>query len=167
MGTTQEEIDARYVNILVPEEGTVSFGVNLMGGAGLMGSSSLAFFHIDSEGNIVFLSPSLGGGGIAGVAGEGTVFLMMTNAQSVEQLEGWFVNAGAGIDAGAVVGADLLWFKDYDTGAQFTGQLYNIGLGGSSAPVPRIEGHGGFGYTWLTPLQFNVYDALSVTRPGS
>jgi len=167
VGTTQEDIDARYVSILVPEEGTVSFGVNLMGGAGLMGSSSLAFFHVDSEGNVVLISPSFGGGGIAGGAGEATLFLMTTNAENVEQLEGWFINAGAGTDLLGTIGVDKLWFKDYNTGEEFTGQSYNIGAGIAVAPLPGTEVHGGFGYTWLPPLRFNLYDELSVTRPSS
>ncbi len=154
-------------NALTPENGTVGGGVNLTGGAGAYLSGSVAIFQIDSEGNVVLLSPTLGGGGVAGVMAEVTGFVMFTNAENIYQLEGWFVNAGGGGDIGLAVGGDYLWFKEHGTKKQFTGQMYNAGLGLSSSPFPGVEAHGGFSYTWLTPLRFNIYDALSVPRPNA
>ncbi|MCW5857571.1 MAG: RHS repeat-associated core domain-containing protein [Caldilineales bacterium] len=153
------------VDVLVPEDGTVSMGGTLMVGAGLMGSISVAIFHIDSEGNIVMFSPSVGGGGIAGAAVEGTGFISVTNAQTVDQLAGWSVNAGGGIGAGLVAGFDQVWFMDYETDTMFTGQVYSAGLGGDVGPFFAAEIHGGFNYSWLGPIRFNIYDVLSMQRP--
>jgi len=154
-------------NALTPENGTVGMGVNMMVGAGVYMSASVAIFQIDSEGNVVLLSPSIGGGGVTGVVSEMTGFVMRTNAENISQLAGWSVNAGVGGDVGLAVGGDYLWFKEYGAKKEYTGQMYNAGIGISSAPFPGAEVHGGFSYTWLTPLRFNIYDALSVSRPDA
>ena len=154
-------------NALTPENGTAGMGVNLTVGAGVYMSASVAIFQIDSEGNMVLLSPSIGGGGITGAAAEMTGFVMFTNAENISQLAGWSVNGGIGGDVGLAIGGDYLWFKEVGAKQEYTGQMYNAGIGISSAPFPGVEAHGGFSYTWLTPLRFNIYDALSISPPDA
>ncbi len=162
--TFERPIAEIIAGALVPEEGTASFGVAGTLGAGIYGTVSLAFIHIDADGNAVFFSPSLEAGGVAGGTAQGTVFLMFTGAENVEQLSGWYVNAGAGGGLGPAAGYEWIEFKDPESGQVFSGDVYHLGAGANVAPLPAAEIHAGAGYTLLTPWHINVFEALAVDK---
>jgi len=169
IGTTVKEIEATKaapIDLFIPNNGTASLGIAATGGAGMYGGVGIGFLHIDRDGNIVLGSFSISSGLVDAATGTASGYYMRTDAKIVTDLGGWSVNAGASVYEGLGLGYDWIMAKNYETGDIFTGDSYNIGLGANLSPLPPTEIHGGFSFTWLSNLRFNIYDVFSLPRPS-
>jgi hypothetical protein len=161
--TSYEKVSNEDIDWMVPEKGTFSVGLSGTAGAALYFSGSMDIFAIDSHGNIALFTPSIGGGGLLPAACEGAVTIIWTDADNVEQLEGWSMVIGGSVELEGSVGAERVFFKDPETGQKFNGVIVTIGLGEAS-PIPA-EGHVGVNHTWNFLPIFNLYRFFGLQPP--
>ena len=131
---------------------TNTVGISISGAFGGGGELSIGI-ATDNQGNIGFLfsrslyagSPSL----------SLSVYRTITNAPSIEKLDGMSMVAGGSVDVyGVSVGGEFTVFSDNQTNDVYLGGTVSAGVG---APIP-IEFHGGL--SWSNVWMFNVFDVL-------
>ena len=94
---------------------TVGVSFNMSGGGGIGGTKGINFVF-DSSGGFA-IQETVGVGAYVGASGGFSVNVEVTTADSVDQLNGWGVQAGAAagagggfVEAGAIAGPDYLGF---------------------------------------------------------
>jgi len=159
--THDTDATKEFLDWIVPEKGTFSAGFAGTAGAAVYLSGSVDVIALDSHGNATLFSPSVGGGGLLPVAGEGAFIFTWTDADNIEQLEGFSMVLGGSIEAGGLIGAERVFFEDTETRQKYSGVILTIGIGES----PLLgEGHVGVNHTWAWN-SFNLYNLFGIQSP--
>ena len=131
---------------------TNTVGISISGAFGGGGELSIGI-ATDNQGNIGFLfSRSFYAGSPSWSV---SVNRTITNAPSIEKLDGMSMVAGGSVDVyGVSVGGEFTVFSDNQTNNVYLGGTVSAGVG---TPIP-IEFHGGL--SWSNVWMFNVFDVL-------
>lgn len=80
-------------------------------------------------------------------------FVQLTNASSLDKLNGESLQTGGSVDVGFSAGGDFIVFRDPNTDRIYYGGSVTVGLG-----VPTIESHTLYGNTTVSSI--NIYQVL-------
>jgi hypothetical protein len=143
-------------------DGTIQIGVGMNGfisGLGIRGDLSIA---LDFKGNIALLGNGGGGGYIGAGGGIGT-FLSITNAPSVDYLEGNNVEYGGQVGNAATVAAEVIQFRGKDR-ERYSG--LSIGAQAELLPPWSFEGHTTVTHSSIWGRPVNLPDLIvNIFRP--
>ena len=135
-------------------KGTMVRGVEGSFAFGVRGSFSFGI-ATDNNGNVALVGSAAGGGGTPS-AGVGA-FVTKTNAPTIAELGGRYVQGGGSYGEGMIGGGDISWFGPEGGNIIYTGKTISVSVG-ANIPVPG-EIHGEVGKTKIF-YRVNVFDVI-------
>jgi RHS repeat-associated protein len=158
---------SKVIDTVLPDSGAASIGIAGSAGMGVDVVGNVGLVYGDGQGNIQILGASIGFGGNTGANIDGSVFVnVMPGASNVDVYSGQTVNTG--ISAGEGVGGafEVNVTRDPVTNEPTAGFTLSAGVSAKvNVPAPPVELYGNVTHTWLSPFQFNIYEALDLPKP--
>lgn len=137
--------------------GTFSTGLNFSGTPGIFSFNLQIGVSVDTSGNVAMQWSYAGGVTISSPAASVTAYQTITNAPSIDSLNGLGYQIGGSVSLPATIGGDFLIIPSNEPGRNYYGITKNVGIG-----VPGGDFHVEWGGTaTMNRTRFNAFDVAN------